>query len=60
MKKIKLFLIGLSANFIENTILLYYFGVSLNQSVLIGAGVFALASLLVYKLAEGGNNKSQE
>lgn len=54
MKPIKLLAIGIIANMIENIILLLFFGVKIGKQTLIGAGVFAFITILIYKVLQNG------
>lgn len=54
MNKLKLLLIALLANFVENLVLLLFFGISVSKQTLIGSAVFALITILLYKLLANG------
>ncbi len=52
MAFIKIFLVGLLLNFVENTILLLFFKVPFSKIMLISSLIFALILSIVYKLFE--------
>lgn len=55
MNKLKLLLIGILANTIENLILLLYFAVPFSKQMLISSGVFAIVTILLYEILGGKN-----
>lgn len=60
MKTYMIVLISILVNFIENVLLLWYLGTEvITKQVLVASAVFALVTVLFYKLLEHGKEQQQ-
>lgn len=57
MNKLKLLGIGILANFLENFILLMFFNIPIGKQMAISSLVFALVTVLIYKIIQNGSNE---
>lgn len=60
IKTLKLFAIAFLLNFIENVILLFFFGVELGRHLIIGSGIFALVLVLLSRELVFKKSESKE